>query len=91
MPRQLKPKMKRIHVNRQVLAGNVRHGRNDPPLTCKTYDSNLKGHRVDILDSEGSVVASLVYPGKQLPCGARVWLETRLDVRVSGMEAYEPT
>jgi hypothetical protein len=37
---------------------------------------------VDILDKDGNVVASVVQSRKPLSCGALVWVETELDIRV---------
>lgn len=71
--------LKRIHVNQHVIRANQREGTSDPPLTVKTYRSNERAHEVEILGP-----CSVVYsPTRPLPCGARVWIETRADVRVS--------
>jgi len=36
------------------------------------------------LDEDGEVVASVVYsPDKPLSCGAKVWIETELEVSVA--------
>ena len=65
-----------IHVNKQIIAANRKHGKDDPPLTVKTYKSNIKCHEVEIL-GPSYVVHS---PNKPLKCGARVWIETEADV-----------
>lgn len=71
-----------VHVNQHVIKANNKTGRNDPVLTVKTYKSNMYAHEVEILDSEGNVVASVVYrPENPLSCGARVWIETQCEVR----------
>lgn len=70
--------LKRIHVNQHVIRSNRREGQSGPPLTVKTSRSNTKGHHVEILGP-----ARVVYrPEKPLPCGARVWIETRAQVLV---------
>jgi len=70
-----------IHVNQHNIRRNATKGTTDPVLTVKTYKSNTYADRVDILDSEGQVVASVVYqPDKPLSCGARVWIETQNEV-----------
>jgi hypothetical protein len=71
---------KRIHVNKHILASNRKHGKNDPPLTCKTYKANHKGYEVEIYG-----YAKVVYrPEKPLSCGAVVWIETESPVCIDG-------
>ena len=72
-----------IHVNQHKIKKNNKDNTCEPVLTCKTYKSNIYGHRADILDDRGKVVASVVYrPEKPLSCGARVWIETQNQVNV---------
>ena len=74
---------KYIHVNQHNIRRNAKQGTKDPVITCKTYKSNQYSNRVDILDSRGVVVASVVYkPEKPLSCGAKVWIETSNEVKV---------
>ena len=52
-------------------------------LTVKDYKQNRTCNEATIKDSEGNVVAKLVYrPDKPLSCGAKVWIETELNVEV---------
>ena len=75
--------LKRIHVDQHAIRRNKTQGTNDPPISVKTYNQNLKGDTVIIRDAEGVEVARFVYrPDKPLSCGARLWVETRLDVEV---------
>lgn len=83
--------MKRIHVNKHVIASNRKHGRDEPPIAVRQYrDAEVKtpkhveyGHEVELLDRQGAVVARFIYdPENPLLCGARLWLETELEVRV---------
>lgn len=68
--------LKRIHVNQHVIRANQRLDQLDPPITVKTYRRNHRAHRVVI---DGS--SELVYaPSRPLPCGARLWIETRAPV-----------
>lgn len=61
-----------IHVNKHVIARNRKTGSNDPPLTVKTYKSQVSAHEVEI---KGSI--KVVHrPRKPLACGAHVWIET---------------
>lgn len=73
-----------IHVNQHKIKSNAKNNDNQPVLTCKTYKSNVYGHSAEILDAEGIPVASVIYrPNKPLSCGAKVWIETQNNVRVS--------
>jgi hypothetical protein len=73
----------RIHVNKQKIAQNRKHGTDHPVITAKTYKDNRYGHEAIIRDAEGQEVARVVYrPDRPLSCGARVWIETKLDVDV---------
>jgi hypothetical protein len=50
----------------------------------KDYKQNRTTNRADIVDSKGQVVASVVYnTEKPLPCGAKVWIETNLEVKTT--------
>jgi hypothetical protein len=54
-----------------------------PVITAKDYTQNRKGFEATIWDADGNEVASIVYrPTRPLPCGAKVWIETRLEVTV---------
>lgn len=65
-----------IHINKHVIASNRKHGRNEPPITIKTYKYNIKAHEVKIL-GPCEIKHS---PHKPLKCGARVWIETEADI-----------
>jgi hypothetical protein len=68
--------LKRIHVNQHVIRANRRDGRNDAPITVKTYNTNVRAHRVRI-DGPSELVYS---PEKPLSCGARLWVQTESPV-----------
>lgn len=76
--------MKRIiHVNQHRIKSNQKTGAREPVLTVKTYKSNDYAHEAIIRDADGNEVARVVYrPDKPLSCGARVWIETQLDVEL---------
>lgn len=79
MTLKTKGTIKRIHVNQHLIrAGEAQ------PLTVKEGNgTNTRASEVDICDEDGNVVACLVYrPEQPLSCGARVWIETRNEVRV---------
>ena len=70
--------IKRVHVNNHVVAANRRNGEDEPPLRVKARGKNLRARRIMF---DGPV--EMVYkPDQPLPCGARVWIETRAAVTV---------
>lgn len=73
-----------IHVNRNVMDANRKHGRLDPPLTVKQGRTNRKGHEVILRDPvTGIELARLSHcPYHPLDCGAKVYLSTELLVEV---------
>jgi hypothetical protein len=71
-----------IHVNRGLIDSNRKNKTSSPVLTVKTGDTNIYCNRVDILDDNNNVVASVVYsPDKPLSCGAKVWIETNSNIK----------
>ena len=57
----------------------------DAPITVKTYNANLRAHRVSI-DGPSELIYS---PDRPLSCGARLWIETeaRVVIRDDAAEA----
>lgn len=73
-----------IHVNRNKIDSNRKHNKTDPVITVKNYKTNKYGKKVDILDKEGNIVASVIYsPKRPLACGAKVWIETESKIKIS--------
>jgi len=72
--------IKRIHVDKHVIAANLKHGRNDPPITIQTSKGSHKCFGVDIKGDSRFVYR----PTKPLSCGARLWIETRAEVLAEG-------
>ena len=71
-------KVKRIHVNQHHLRANIKDPEtNKPVITVKHGKDNFYGHRVKI-DGPSEVI----YPHRQLSCGARVWMETYSKVTI---------
>jgi hypothetical protein len=71
-----------IHVNQHNIKANAKGGEL-PVLTVKNYKKNRKGNRAVIRNSLGREVARVVYrPYAPLPCGAKCWIETQLEVEV---------
>jgi hypothetical protein len=65
-----------IHVNQHIIKSNRVHGTNDPVLTVKDYKENRKCHEA-VIHGPSKVIHSPQHP---LPCGARVWIETKAPV-----------
>lgn len=73
----------RIHVNQHNIRANSK-GADLPVITVKDYRENRKVNRAEIVGPQGEIVASVVYsPDKPLPCGAKVWIETDLQVQAN--------
>ena len=71
----------RIHVNQHNIRANIK-GADLPVITIKDYKQNRKANIAEVIDSNGQVACRIVYrPDKPLPCGAKVWIETNLEVR----------
>lgn len=68
--------IKRLHVNRHVIAANRKTGKRDPALTIQTSSGPFRALAVNILGP-----STMVYhPDKPLSCGAVAWIETRATV-----------
>ena len=70
--------IKRLHVDRRIIANNKRHGRTDPPITVQTSKGPHKAMRVAVYGK-----SEFVYrPEKPLSCGAVLWVETTAAVEL---------
>ena len=79
--------LKRIHINQHNIRHNLKTGDKKPVVTVKGYKQNRKCDEAVIKDAEGNVVFRVVYrPDKPLGCGARVWIETELEVEAVSHE-----
>lgn len=67
-----------IHVNQNVIKSNVKTGKKNPVIVCKTDKDNKYGHEV-LIKGESRVVYR---PEKPLSCGTTVWIETDGEVKV---------
>ena len=72
--------IKRIHVNMHHIRHNNKHKDKKPVITVKTSKSNTYGDEVQI-HGPSKVIYS---PDKPLPCGAKVWIETKSEVGIDG-------
>ena len=71
----------KIHVNQHNIRANSK-GADLPVITVKDYKMNRKTNMAELVYGD-EVVARVVYsPDKPLSCGAKVWIETELEVRV---------
>lgn len=68
--------IKRIHVDKHVIAANLKHGRNDPPITIQTSKGSHKCFGVDIRGPS----RFMYRPTKPLSCGARLFVETKAEI-----------
>ncbi len=64
--------IKRIHVNKHIIASNLKRGRADPAITIQTSRGSTTVYGVDIHGKSRMIYS----PNKPLSCGARIWLET---------------
>jgi hypothetical protein len=72
--------IKRIHVNKHVIASNAKHGTNEPAITVQTSKGSTTARRVDW---DGP--STMVHDGENpLSCGAKVWIETYASLDVDG-------
>tara|TARA_R100001082_G_C4361328_1_gene159523 strand:+ start:2134 stop:2364 length:231 start_codon:yes stop_codon:yes gene_type:complete len=69
-----------IHVNQHNIKANSK-GSELPVLTVKDYKQNRKANHAAVVDADGKALVKVVYsPDKPLPCGAKVWIETEMEV-----------
>lgn len=77
-----------IHVNRQFIAINAKHGKPVLPTYIIRYKSNKVkyAHAVELTGP-----CKLVDPrkNKQLKCGARAWIETDHPVKLIGSMTFQ--
>lgn len=68
-----------IHVNQHVIRRNAKTGERAPVLTVKQGRKNTYATAVELLGPSRVVYS----PDKPLSCGARVWIETEAEVRLT--------
>jgi len=70
----------RIHVNQHNIHSNSK-GAELPVITVKDYKQNRKANHAADVDSEGKPLVKVIYShDNPLHCGAKVWIETELEV-----------
>lgn len=76
-------KKKIIHVNQHKIKSNAKNSLSEAVLTIKSYNTNEYGHEAIIYGQDGLEAARIIYsPETPLSCGARVWIETKNNVKV---------
>lgn len=75
--------LKRIHVDRRILANNLKTGANEPAITIQLSSGAIKASRVRILSGMPRFIQAGIDSIKPLSCGARVWVETKGAVEYS--------
>ena len=65
-----------IHVARNAIASNAKHGTNEPAIIHRTGRKSKRHNELELVDkATGRVFGKFVYsPHQPLSCGARVWL-----------------
>jgi len=72
----------KMHINQHHIKANAK-GSDLPVITVKDYKQNRKANHAAVVDSEGRPLVKVIYsPDNPLPCGAKVWIETELEVTV---------
>lgn len=74
-------KLSRIHVDQHAIRRNAK-GASDPVITVKQGKKNTKGFSAEIWDGDRMVARVVYSPNNPLSCGAKVWVETFMDVIV---------
>ena len=72
--------IRRVHVNRHVIARNRKTGEREPALRVKTYKANVACNEA-VFTGEARVVYR---PDKPLSCGAVAWVESDHPVIADG-------
>ena len=68
--------IKRLHVDKRVIASNLKHGKDDPPITLQTSRGSFKTKGAKIHGP-----STFIYDNENpLSCGARLWIETTAEV-----------
>jgi hypothetical protein len=74
--------MKIIHINRNVIQRNAKHGNQEPVV--RVEENNVVTYCMEV-DIKGP--SRMVYrPDKPRPCGAKLWIETDAEVEMIGVK-----
>ena len=74
--------MKIIHINRNIIQQNAKHGRQEPVVRFE--ENGVVTYCMEVIIKGPS---RMVYrPDKPRPCGAKLWIETDADVELIGVK-----
>jgi hypothetical protein len=74
--------MKIIHINRNIIQQNAKHGKDEP--VCRVEENGVVKYCMEV-DIKGP--SRMVYrPNKPRPCGAKLWIETDAEVEMIGVK-----
>jgi hypothetical protein len=72
--------MKIIHINRNIIQQNAKHGRSEPVV--RVEENGVVKYCMEVIIKGPS---HMVYrPNKPRPCGAKLWIETDAEVEMIG-------
>lgn len=75
--------MKIIHINRNIIQQNAKHGREEPVVR---FEENGKVQYCMEVIIKGP--SRMVYrPDKPRPCGAKLWIETDAECELIGLKS----
>jgi hypothetical protein len=78
--------MKIIHINRNIIQQNAKHGKENP--VCRVQDGSKVRYCMEVIINGPS---RMVYrPHEPLNCGAKLWIETDSDVVLVGEKQPDP-
>jgi hypothetical protein len=72
-----------VHVARQAVASNIKHGTAEPTIIVRKGKTSSRHHAVELV-GPARVVSAFDGSRKPLACGARVWIECEGAVPVDG-------
>ena len=73
--------MKIIHINRNIIQSNAKHGRKEPVVRVEENGIVKYCMEVEILGPPRMIYR----PDKPRPCGAKLWIETDAEVKMIGV------
>jgi len=77
--------MKIIHINRNIIQQNAKHGRKEPVCRVEYTDTKNVVYCMEVLINGPS---RMVYrPDNPRPCGAKLWIETESDIELIGSKS----
>jgi hypothetical protein len=79
-------KMKKIiHINRNIIQQNEKHGRKLPVCRIDMDGKTWYGSKIEILGPSEMIYS----PDKPRSCGAKLWIETQADVVIHDKTTYK--